>query len=100
MIGVNLPEGIHHIRFAVLTKDLFLSPSDGEFALALDVLGVCEIKGTKACLCEVHSLGGHSSPCKSRSPPSCYRIASLWMKGAGMTVSIQRQSCWWSQALV
>ncbi len=53
MAGVNRPEGIHHICVAVQTEDLFLSPSNGEFAPALDVLGVRKVEGTKAGLGEV-----------------------------------------------
>ncbi len=47
-------------------------------------------------------LGGHSFPCKNRSPPSCCMIVSRWMRGVGRTVSGQLQSClsrqpleWW-----
>jgi hypothetical protein len=48
VVGVNLPKGIHHIRIAVQAENLFLSPSDGEFAPSLNVLGVREVESTKA----------------------------------------------------
>jgi hypothetical protein len=53
VVGVNLPEGVHYIRVAVQTEDLYLSSSDGELAPALDVLGVREVEGAEARLGEV-----------------------------------------------
>ncbi len=48
MVGVDLPEGIHHICVAVQTEDLFLCSAYGELALVLDVLGVGEVESAKA----------------------------------------------------
>ncbi len=53
MIGIDLPEGVYHIRVTVQTEDLFLSPINGELAAILDVLGVCEIQGSEANLGQV-----------------------------------------------
>ncbi len=47
MIGVDLPEGIHHIRIAVQTEDIFLCPANGELALVLDVLGVGKVESSE-----------------------------------------------------
>jgi len=54
VVGAYFPEGIHHIHVAVQTEDLFLCPTNGEFALLLDALGVGEVQGSEACLGEVH----------------------------------------------
>jgi len=51
VIGIDLPEGIYHVRIAVQTEDLFLGPADGEFAPVLNVLGVGEVQGSEARLC-------------------------------------------------
>ncbi len=53
MIGIDLPEGIYHIRVAVQTEVLFLSPADGELAAILDVLGICKVQGSEAGLGQV-----------------------------------------------
>jgi hypothetical protein len=45
MIGVDLPEGIYHIRVAVQAEYLSLRPTDGELALFLNVLDICEVQG-------------------------------------------------------
>jgi len=42
VVGVDFPKGIHHIRIAVQTEDLFLCPADGELAPVLNVFGVQE----------------------------------------------------------
>ena len=46
MIDVDFPEGIHHVRVAVQTEDLFLRPADGEFASVLNVLGVGKVQSS------------------------------------------------------
>ncbi len=53
MVGTDFPKGVHHVCVAVQTKDLFLGSSDGEFASALNVLVVRQIKGAEASLGEV-----------------------------------------------
>jgi len=53
VIGIDLPEGVYHVRVAVQTEDLFLSPADGELAAVLDVLGIHEVQGSEACLGQV-----------------------------------------------
>ncbi len=53
MIGVDLPEGIHHICVAVQPEDIFLRPTDGELAAVLNVFGIGEVQGSEACLCQV-----------------------------------------------
>ncbi len=53
MVSIDFPEGIYHIRVAVQTEDLFLSPPDGELAAVLDVLGICEVQGSDAGLGQV-----------------------------------------------
>ncbi len=53
MIGIDLPEGIYNVRVAVQTEDLFLSPSDGELAPVLNVLGVGGVQGSKACFGQI-----------------------------------------------
>ncbi len=53
MIGVDFPEGIHHVRVAVQTEDLFLRPADGELAAVLNVFGISEIQGSEAGLGQV-----------------------------------------------
>ncbi len=53
MIGIDLPEGIYHVRVAVPAEDLFLSPANGELAVVLNVLGICEIQGSESCLGQI-----------------------------------------------
>ena len=53
MVGTDFPEGVHHVCVAVQTKDLFLGPSDGEFASAVNVLVVRQIESAEASLGEV-----------------------------------------------
>jgi len=60
VIGIDLPEGIYHIRVAVQAEDLFLSPADGELAAVLNVHGVCKIQGSEA---------GFGQVCQEDIPP-------------------------------
>ncbi len=53
MIGIDLPKGTYHVCVAVQAEDLFLSPADRELAAVLNVLGVCEVQGSEACLGQV-----------------------------------------------
>ena len=53
MVGTDFPEGVHHVCVAVQTKDLFLGPSNGEFASAVNVLVVRQIESAEASLGEV-----------------------------------------------
>ena len=53
MVGTDLPEGVHHVCVAVQTKDLFLGPSDGEFASAVNVLVVRQVESAEACFGEI-----------------------------------------------
>ncbi len=53
MIGIDLPKGIYHVRAALKTEDLFLSPADGELPLVLNVLGVGKVQGSKSCLGQI-----------------------------------------------
>jgi len=53
VIGIDLPEGIYHIRVAVQTEDLFLGPADGELAPVLNVLGIGEVQGSEACFGQI-----------------------------------------------
>ncbi len=53
MIGIDLPKGIYHVRVAVQTEDLFLSPADGELGAVLNVLGICKVQGSEARLGQV-----------------------------------------------
>jgi len=53
VIGVDFPEGVHHIRVDVQTEDLFLCPADGELAVVLNVFGVGEVLGPEAGLGQV-----------------------------------------------
>jgi len=48
VVGVNLPEGVHHVRVTVQAEDLFLSSSEGGIAPALDVSGIREVEGAEA----------------------------------------------------
>ncbi len=48
MIGVDFPEGIHHVCVTVQMEDLFLCPADGELASVLNVLGVGKVQGSEA----------------------------------------------------
>jgi hypothetical protein len=40
VVGADFPKGIHHLRVAVQTEDLFLSSANREFVSLLNVLGV------------------------------------------------------------
>ncbi len=60
MIGIDLPEGIYHVRVVVQAEDLFLSPADGELAVVLNVLGVCKVQGSEA---------GFGQVCQEDIPP-------------------------------
>ncbi len=60
VIGIDLPEGIYHVRVAVQTEDLFLGPADGELAPVLNVLGVGEVQGSEA---------GFGQICQEDIPP-------------------------------
>ncbi len=48
MVGIDLPEGIYHVRVAVQAEDVFLGPADRELAVILDVLGIWEVQGSEA----------------------------------------------------
>jgi hypothetical protein len=53
VVGTDFPKGVHHVCVAVQTKDLFLGSSDREFASALNVLVVRQVKRPEAGLGEV-----------------------------------------------
>ncbi len=55
MVGADFPEGIHHIRIAVQTEDLFLCSADGEFGLVLNASGIGKVQCTEAGLCQIHA---------------------------------------------
>ncbi len=53
MIGVDLPEGIHHIHVTVQMEDFFLCPANGELAAVLKVFDVGKVQGSKAGFCPI-----------------------------------------------
>ncbi len=89
MVGVDLPEGIHHISIAVQMKYLFLCPADGELAPALDVLGVSEVEGAKAGLGEIHEED--IPPLAKVSLP--HFVARLQIRGRDKLVGLRVTDC-------
>ena len=77
MIGIDLPEGIYHVRVAVQTEDLFLGPADGELAPVLNVLGVGEVQGSEAGFGQICQ---EDIPPFARFPPSCCTFVNRRMK--------------------
>ncbi len=53
MVGVDFPEGIHHLHVTVPAEDLFLCPANGELAPVLDVLGNSQAESPEAGLGQV-----------------------------------------------
>jgi hypothetical protein len=89
MVGTDFPKGVHHVCVAVQTKDHFLGSSDGEFAPALNVLVVCQVKGTKAGLGVVSQEDIHSFA-KVGLP---HLVAGLKVSGGEKLVRLRVSNC-------
>jgi len=44
MVGVEGPEGVHHVSVTVQAKDLFLGICHGKLASPLDVVGAFQVE--------------------------------------------------------
>ena len=91
MVGTDFPEGVHHVCVAVQTKDLFLGPSDGEFASAVNVLVVRQIESAEASLGEV-SQEDVPSLAKVGLPQFCCILVGPWRRVLDTIESDQPQS--------
>ncbi len=89
VIGIDLPEGINHVRVAVQVEDLFLSPTDGELAAVLNVLGVCEVQGSQAGFGQVYQED--IPPFAKISFPQF--VASLKLLGGDDLVGLRVSDC-------
>jgi hypothetical protein len=89
MVGTDFPKGVHHVCVAVQTKDLFLGTSDGEFAPALNVLVVRQIKSTEAGLGEVSQED--IPPLAKLGLP--HLVAGLQVRGGEKLVRLRVSDC-------